>query len=279
MTLRELQSEICALGFDRCASLNSSLLYSARRALAEISGEARIIHRINLFTSPPKPSSTIKLFHHTGGRTELLPLNGYAFSLSVSGKGRIAVFDGKVKKSIVFDSESKIIKGILFGEGSIEFSGEFSYDVFGITTFSEPYFADCDSIPSYPFESSVDMREMVGDFLEFTGEIADTEGRPIKEARFVGSKIFFPEGFSGEVTVSYYRYLKSPELSSPDTAIDIPREYEPLLPLLCASFLLLDSDREKADYYREIYRKAISDIKIKSVTGRCGAYADVTGWA
>ena len=178
MTLRELQSEICALGFDRCAELNSSLLYSARRALGEISREARIVCRTNLFASRPRPSSSIKVFHHTGGRTELLPLKGYAFTLCASGKGRIAVFDGNVRKNITFDAESKIIKGIIRGEGSLEFAGEYSYDVFGITVYSEPYFADCDDIPSAPCDNSVDMRDRVGDFLEFTGEITDTAGNP-----------------------------------------------------------------------------------------------------
>lgn len=214
-----------------------------------------------------------------GGRTELLPLSGYAFTLCASGKGRITVFDGKVKRSIAFDSEGKTVKGIIFGEGSLEFSGEYSYDVFGITVFSEPYFSDADEIPSPECSNSLDMKERVGDFLEFAGDITDLDGNLITDVRLSGSRIYFPEGFSGEAVVSYFRNLKSPELSEPDSAIDIPKEYEPLLPLLCASYLLLDSDAEKAEHYRETYLKTVSDIKKRGTFGGQNAYLDVNGWA
>lgn len=214
-----------------------------------------------------------------GGRTELLPLSGYAFTLCASGKGRITVFDGKVKRSIAFDSESKTVKGILFGEGSLEFSGEYSYDVFGITVFSEPYFSDVGEIPSSECERFVDMRERVDDFLKFAGEVTDTEGNLISDIVLSESKIFFPEGFSGAAVVSYYRNLKSPELSAPDSAIDIPKEYESLLPLLCASYLLLDSDSEKAEYYRQAYLRSVAEIKRRGTFGEHNAYLDVNGWA
>ena len=51
------------------------------------------------------------------------------------------------------------------------------------------------------------------------------------------------------------------------------------MPLLCASYLLLDRDEEKAEYYREAYRKASADIKHISIVGKSNDYIDVNRWA
>ena len=123
------------------------------------------------------------------------------------------------------------------------------------------------------------MADRVADFLGFTGEITDGEGRSLTEVRLLGTKMFFRGGFCGEVILPYYRNLTVPNLSAPDEPIDIPREYETLLPLLSASYILLDRDPEKAEYYGDAYRRALSEIKHKGVSGISNGYISVNGWA
>lgn len=279
MTLRELQSEICTLGFDRFAELDLTLIYSVKRALQEISQSLCMLRRITLPVGFQSPTTYIKDLHHTGGRTELLPLNGSAFSLSVSGRGEITVFDGKDRRRITFSSERKIIKGLLYGEGTLTLSGTHSYDIFGLALYSEPYFADSDDIPNSADGATIDMKERVTDFLAFAGDITDENGRTVTEAHLTDGKIFLPRCFKGTVTVPYYRSLTAPTLSDADAQIDLPKEYEMLLPLLCASYMLLDIDPEKAEFCRNAYARASSELKKVLYTRTKNDYKDVNGWA
>jgi hypothetical protein len=189
------------------------------------------------------------------------------------------VFDGKDRRRITFSSERKIIKGLLYGEGTLTLSGTHSYDIFGLALYSEPYFADSDDIPNSTDGASIDMKERVTDFLAFAGDITDENGRTVTEAHLTDGKIFLPRCFKGTVTVPYYRSLTAPTLSDADAQIDLPKEYEMLLPLLCASYMLLDIDPEKAEFCRNAYDRASSELKKVLYTRTKNDYKDVNGWA
>jgi hypothetical protein len=49
--------------------------------------------------------------------------------------------------------------------------------------------------------------------------------------------------------------------SDGDIQIDMPRELEHVLPLLVASFLWLDDDEAKAQYYLAIYRDLMNTVR------------------
>ena len=76
----------------------------------------------------------------------------------------------------------------------------------------------------------------------------------------------------------YRRIPILPSLTEPDSPIDIPEEYETLLPLLTASYVLLDEDGEMAQIYKSAYAEALGSIKNNRYS-LCGTgYADVNGW-
>ena len=201
MTLRELQSEICALGFDQCAELNLRLIYATARSLSEISRSARVIRGISI-TIP---------------------------------------------------------------KGSMEPASRVEESRNGGDTLSP--------------RASVDMRELLTDFLAFAQDVTDRYGRTIKGARLGNGKITLPPDFYGEINVVYYRTMSVPSLTTPDAPIDIPDEYEPLLPLLTASYILLDTDTEKAEFYRSAYLKAAEELRGICHSRAVGNYANVDGWA
>ena len=209
MTLRELQSEICTLGFDRCAELNLGLIYAARRSIAEISRSARQIRRITLSADRVKSASHIEEPRSEGGRTQLLPLNE----------------------------------------------------------------ASCSRY------ASIDMKDLTTDFIAFSSDITDGCGKPIRGALIFDGMILLPPDYDGEVSVAYYRSLSVPSLSTPDAPIDIPDEYETLLPLLTASYMLLDTDPEKAAFYRDAYFKASEELRGFGYSSTLNGYRDVNGWA
>lgn len=278
MTLRELSNEICALGFNNYAKLDTALVFAARRALTAIYGELRITSRAKLLVSSHTPSTKVARLHHKGGGAEALPLSGKAYAMTVSGQGCVTVYDGANSTEISFNSDSKLIRGFLKQGGRAVFSGETSFDVYNAVTFDEAFGYDVDSIPNGDGVTVIDVRDRVNNFGGFASPLFDESGLPIKNANLSDGAITLNSDFSGEVSFIYRRLPVMPTLTEPDSPIDIPAEYEALLPLLTASYVLLDEESEMAQIYKSAYTEAIESIKNNRYS-LCGTgYADVNGW-
>ena len=63
------------------------------------------------------------------------------------------------------------------------------------------------------------------------------------------------------------------------SALDIPSELEHLVALVTASYVWLDDDPEKAQYYMSLYREGMSALKIYTRRAVDTAFTDATGWA
>ena len=107
----------------------------------------------------------------------------------------------------------------------------------------------------------------------------DKDGIPIAGAYSTGDTLYIPTEYSGKVKITY---KPSPaKITDEDMAaeIDIPKSLEHLLPILTASYLWLDDDAEKAEYYAAIYRSEANRITLTSRKSIDTSYNDVTGWA
>ena len=99
------------------------------------------------------------------------------------------------------------------------------------------------------------------DFLSFVNQIRGLKGEIISDVVASDGILYVPKNLKDTLLVSYQR-LPSPILvTEPDIQIDMPRELEHILPLLVASFLWLDDDEAKAQYYLAIYRDLISAVR------------------
>ena len=114
-----------------------------------------------------------------------------------------------------------------------------------------------DDAPYY----EIDFRDEFPDFLSFVNQIKDVRGNIVTGIVANDGILQIPMGYKGMIIVTYQR-LPTPVLSSdPDLQIDIPRELEHMLPLLVASFLWLDDDEAKAQYYLAIYRDLMNTVR------------------
>jgi hypothetical protein len=69
-----------------------------------------------------------------------------------------------------------------------------------------------------------------------------------------------PEAYSGKISVVYK--CAPPNLTGGrDEEIELPLGCEHLLALLSASYIWLDDDAERAQYYMNLYREAMSSLK------------------
>jgi hypothetical protein len=87
-----------------------------------------------------------------------------------------------------------------------------------------------------------------------------------------------PFDFRGELYLAYYRSPSPINGNNPDELIDVSDECAPMLPLLTASFMWLDDDAAKAQYYMSLYRDMIANVKRYSIS-KVDAQYSVNGWA
>ena len=104
-------------------------------------------------------------------------------------------------------------------------------------------------------------------------------GRDIAGASVHANTLSVPSDYCGRIRVKYRKSIPDINPDEPDSPIDLPEEYHSLLPLLTASYVWLDDDADKAQYYMSLYREGMSALKIYANTEINPSYVDVVGWA
>ena len=281
MNLKELHSDICALGFDDFLPFDARFLSSARRALIEIYTASAITKSVKFLTRRCLPKTQISEFNHKGGGTEVLPLNGAAFSMRLYGKGEFKVKSSKGVITKSFDCDGDYFKCFIGDGASLTLTGELSYTVLGLACFEEVFSDRERDIPSSDGVKIIDARERLADFFAFADDARDSNGEKISGISFSDGKIIIPPDFSGEINLTYRKMPIAPTLDSPDVDIDIPSSHAPLLPLLTASYYLLDDEVEKAGFYRDLYEKNLKTVLDgeKKMQQCSGKYEVLDRWA
>ncbi len=276
LTFKNLIEETAALGFEVNIESSEALLFAARRALMTIYTDRGDFSTIK-FTKrgfPVKPSRPIK---HKGGEAERISFSARAMSFRASGSGILLINDEAGERSITFNGEQEI-KAFLFGNGFIEFNGDYAYTVSGLSFFSEIYSPSEEDLPVYRGFAEYDMRELTDDFLSFVGNPYSPEHREISGAALRGTSVRLPEEYDGEVCIDYRKAPVMPT-GDIDEELQLPCGCVHLLPLITAAYIWLDDDEGKAQYYMSLYREGMAALNVYSRLSVNTEYRDVTGWA
>lgn len=126
---------------------------------------------------------------------------------------------------------------------------------------------------------TIDVRDHFKDVMIVTSAPKDEFGRIIPDAYCDGYILTLPDSFTGDVVILYKPMPKELTVDSEEEKIDLPPFASHLLPLLVASFVFLDDDEEKADYYMTLYRHEVIKLTRRGTMAFNNAYTDVTGWA
>ena len=111
-----------------------------------------------------------------------------------------------------------------------------------------------------------------------SGYIDDKNGNPIASVKLADGVIRAPFDFRGELYLTYYRSPAKIKGDDPNELIDVSEECAPMLPLLTASFMWLDDDAAKAQYYMSLYRDMVANVK-RFQTSKIDVEYRVNGWA
>ena len=279
MTLTELHSETRALAFDDYLELDERFLASANRALRAVYNSRKITAEKKFYVRADLPKTKASEIRHKGGGEESLPLSGKAFSMRLYGSGRITIQEKGRSYQKDFCCEGDYYKGFLESDATAYLSGPTSFCVCNLVTFDELFSENVNDIPSGDGFSVIDLRKELADFLALESMPTDANGNTLESAIVFDGKIKLPASFSGEVSVIYRKRPTPLSLDTPDVRVDVPAEYEPLLPLGCASYLLLDDAPDKAELYREEYEKMLGAIDHSFKYSLESKYLDTDGWA
>ena len=277
MTLNQLKAEVAGLGFEKELEDDEALKICANRALRLIFTERPVRKMLNLSLYEPQILTRVPIICHRDGEEISVELLGRCFSFRAYGKGSYRIKDSDGTREGSFCGGGIYVKGFLKDSANISFFGDCFFTIHDLTSFDAKPSEDAEDIPAASNERSINLKKIADDFLAFDGLPKDENGREIKSASLCDGILRLPRSVNGEISL-VYRRSPSPITSGDDKEIDIPAECEELLPLLTASFLWLDDDAEKAQYYMAIYKDAISNIKRFSNSGIDNSYR-TNGWA
>ena len=279
MTLKDLHNEVRAIMFDDCLPMDERFLFSSYRAMREVYNSRKITAEKKFFVRNILPRMRIPEIHHKGNSEEIIPISGKAFSMRLYGSGNV-IIDKKGNQVMKdFDCNGDYMKEFIDGESTLTFVGQNSYTVCDLVTFDQTPTKNAHDIPDADGYTVIDLRESLPDFLSLECMPTDTSGNTLENALVFDGKIKFPDSFSGEISLVYRKRPIMPTLDSPDSRIDVPVEYDSLLALLCAAYMLIDDEPEKAALYREEYERMLSVITRNFPYSLECKYIDTNGWA
>ena len=277
MTTKQVMESVAALGFESDIIEKELFFSSANRALSLIFTDREITKTVKVSRETPDIVSYVPSYRHNG-KSYTLPLRGRAYSFTSTGVGKCTVRDGYHEYSIDLSGNMSEHRGFLSDGGDITFFGEYAFTVYHLTCFAVKMCENVSDIPIYDGDDFIDFGSMYGDFLAFTSLPTDGEGKAVKGVCVSDGRIYLPRDVSGELTVRYRRTHKNITSDNLTGLIDLPRECEVLLPLLTASFMWLDDDAEKAQYYMALYRDTLGRID-STMTSKADAIYTTNGWA
>lgn len=314
MTLGDVRRQILNLGFETEASYEeqeSILTDAVNRAMREITNTFPLIGEYRIAQNPPKnllPPSLDGANHwHYDGSTPVRfsADSGRALYFECSGTGTLTLTDGggervielaatreptadheradheradreRADRAITATREFTHYREFVSGRVSLEFSGEFAYDINNLAVYAELYSDRIGDIPPYRRYVRYDFRELTKiagnpaavqperdvytfiDFLDKVREDGTQDGgsyRDIKDFKIEKRHVLVLDGReNAEYTVFYRRNFVPVTAETPESfEIELDYDREHLLPLLAAWYVWADDEPTKAAKWRNDY--------------------------
>ncbi len=278
MTLNQLRNSVIDLGFEVALDKEEMLIPALSRALYTIYLDRPRLKTVRLGFPEICGRLIAPVIAHKGGERIECEIEGEAYSFRVSGRGRYTVSYGAITEEGEFESDMAQIKGRVAPPAKITFLGDYSYTVFSLATYLTVGGPESKDIPMWGEERNITLSERYADFLSPHTLPIGSDGKTVRGAKITDGVLYLPSDFLGEATLTYKRAPYVPTGDDMDEVIDLPRDSEELLPLLVASYLWLDDDAAKAEYYMALYRSGISTVRATSSL-ELGREYTTNGWA
>lgn len=305
MTIQELYESVAQLGFETELEDNNRFYYAVNRALLQVNRirPATSIYKLNHF--PLENRLTDDTFEPVIKDDEALVFvadNAKSYYFECNGNGLAIIektADGETWetiKSIDLVSENgRFIeyKGLILdgeeqylGAVRIKFSGDYVYYVQNVALYGGLLGAGAEKVPAYSKYIAYDLASLTDDFLSFVcPPIVDAtrgKGFVLNDDYFVEgtSKILIPASTVGIFDVCYNRRITEVKASDDmeTTVIDLDDDLAAVLPNLVASYIWVDDEPAKAEYYLTLYREQVAEIRAMKEPLSPVVYRNKNGW-
>ncbi len=275
MTYNQLKKDVFRLGFETVIEDEALLLGAANSALDLIYIDRPRVKTARIFVKAVNFGLRSDYIYVKGSPVSF-DLEGDAYSFTAVGRGKYTVETGEEKTSKSIALGELTHSGRIGSAGKITFESEGGLAIYNLATIKE--LTEDLEIPLYSRLREIDPTGGEGDFRSFCRFPYYEDGSEVKGVMQKGEKLFLPADFEGEIFLDYYRAPTHITADNPEQSIDISEEVAPLLPLLTASYLWLDDDSEKAQYYMALYRQSLATIMRYSLRSLDSKYK-TNGWA
>lgn len=286
MTYAELKRQVLHLGlldgFDD-ESLENSFSDAATRAIREVAlifpreGRATVAHY------PLRPMTAAQSFIHRGSEVSIQCSGVAAFCFYVSGgAGKLYVSSPTATHSFEFNGAVRtLVKRTvqeLFGTDVADLTLRFTGNYYIVTELSF-FDAVADDLRP-PMDGTIyDMRALVPDFGRFSSRPFE-DGTPVREDYYIsGSCITLSSDVpAGNYTVLYEHYPEAANADDPEAELDVDHDTELLVPHLCAYYMWMDDQPEKASQFYQRFTEQAAILRSTRPVHTHIKYRSINGW-
>ncbi len=278
MTISDLKNDVLQLGFDSYIENEKCFIASANRALSLIYVDRPVTKTAVISFHGPRGKLVSDFIEHTSGDEISFSISGKSLSFRSMGKGTCIITDRTGSNTVPLSAQGQHTKQFINGDTTVTFKGDYYFTISNFAVFEDLVSNNSSDIPDYTTYREVEVKDFASDFRAFAGHPKDSSGALIESVELADGIIRTPYDYRGEMYLTYYRSPATIIGDSPSKVIDISEECVPLLPLLTASFMWLDDDAAKAQYYMSLYRDMVSNIRRFSNNKIIAEYR-TNGWA
>jgi len=305
MTTKELYDSVAQLGFETTIEDDNRFFLVANKAILQVNRvkPQTSVYKLNHFplenligeeTYEPKcKDKEALIFVADGAKSYYFECNGNG-QLIIENSTDLEHWETIGSVDLVSaDGRFVAYKGFILNGGAqvsgyvrLRFIGDYIYYVQNVAMYGSLISANIKDIPVYAKYTTYDIASLTDDFMSFvcppiTDAIRD-QGFVLNQDYFVEEigKLLIPASVKGVFDVCYERKPRAIDSEDSEMAgeIDLPEELCAILPNLIASYIWVDDEPEKAQYYLSLYREQVAEIVQREKKLRPFVYRNKTGW-
>jgi hypothetical protein len=292
MTVSQLYNSVAQLGFEDSLEEDSRFIFAVNRALLQVNALRPVTKAFVINHNPLENKIKGMDFKPIERKQELIYYaNGVkSYYFEAEGIGRLIIehLEADEWNTIgeqIIDSPIGFTqyRGFIKKDGNfindnvrMRFTGDYIYTIRSVAMYEYIYSENAKDIPAFAPFSRYDISDLAKDFLTLsTPPIVEAEGGLYLNQDYAienGRVILLPREKSGVYKVVYNKkpqYIKREQSVSEDmTAIELDEDLCSLLPTLVASYIWLEDEPQKAEYYLALYREGAANIasRVRNVT-------------
>jgi hypothetical protein len=172
------------------------------------------------------------------------------------------------------------------GDVEIIFDGDYDYTIRNLAMYDKVYSDDESTIVPYGTEIGYNLKDFTDDFETVSSPPIDERGNYLHEDyRIEGATVYLPANKPGVYTINYLHKVRLiPNGSDVSGAsgtpieIDLEDDLASLLPNLIASYVWLDDETDKSQYYYNLYLQRAERIRSEARDLNPIEFTSVNGW-